>query len=67
MLGQPAILRYWPGFSALWLAGVFFFESLDGLLFKELGEVLPIALLPPLLPPLLLTALIGALANQNRP
>jgi hypothetical protein len=53
--------------SALWIASVFYAKSLDGLLLKELGEVIPTALLPPILPPLMLAGLVHVMAGVSRP
>jgi hypothetical protein len=53
--------------SALWIASVFYVESLDGLLLKELGEVLTTAFIPPVLPPLALAVLVRVLAGMYRP
>jgi hypothetical protein len=57
----------WLVASALWIAGVVYGESLDGLMLKELGEVIPLALLPPIVPPLMLFGLVRILANMYRP
>jgi hypothetical protein len=45
-------LRIWLVLSVLWVTGVVYGESLDGLMFQELGEVIATALLPPLIPPI---------------
>jgi hypothetical protein len=53
--------------SAIWIVAVIYGESLDGLLWRELAEVIPTALLPPILPPLLLAGAVRILANVCRP
>jgi hypothetical protein len=56
----------WLLASVIWIAAVVYGESLDGLLFRELGEVIPMALLPPILPPLALAGVVRVLANGCR-
>src|ERR1700721_1640109 len=60
---------HWPWFvmSALWIVGVFYAESLDGLLSEELGEVLTTALVPPIVPPLVIAGVTRVLAEISRP
>jgi hypothetical protein len=41
-------------------------KSFDGLMLQELGEVIPMALVPPLLPPLLLFGTVHILAGLSR-
>jgi hypothetical protein len=57
----------WILASAIWIVGVICGESLDGLLFRGLGEVIATALLPPILPPLVLAGAVRVLANGCRP
>jgi hypothetical protein len=57
----------WLLASAIWIIAVVYGESLDGLLFRELGEVISTALLPPILPPLVLAGTVRILANVCRP
>ena len=59
----------WPGLllSAVWIASVFFFESLDGKMGQELVEVFSAVFLPPLGPPLLLGLAVRVLAGCFRP
>ena len=57
----------WLAASALWIAGYLYVESLDGLMLHELGEVIPMTLVPPLLPPLLLFGTVHVLASLYRP
>jgi len=57
----------WLAASALWIAGYLYLESLDGQMLHELGEVIPMALGPPLLPPLLLAGTVYVLAGLFRP
>jgi hypothetical protein len=53
--------------SVLWVAGVFYFESLDGLLVQELGEVLTTALVPTVAPPLILAGVVRIAGSLARP
>ena len=57
----------WLAASLLWVSGYLYAESLDGLMFQELGEVISLTLLPPLLPPLLFAATVRVLAGFCRP
>lgn len=57
----------WLAMSVLWIAGYLYVESLDGQMLYELGEIIPMALLPPLLPPLLLAGTVHVLAGLYRP
>jgi hypothetical protein len=57
----------WLVASAIWVGAVIYGESLDGLLFRELGEVIPAVLLPPILPPLLLAGVVRVMASACRP
>jgi hypothetical protein len=66
-VGSQLILRPWLAFSVLWIAGVFFFESLDGQLTYELGQVFAIALLPPILPRVALVGLVWVISDMFRP
>jgi hypothetical protein len=63
----PSLVRPWLVVSALWIAGVLFFESLDGKMGHELVEVFSTALLPPILPPLALEVVVRILAESFRP
>lgn len=67
---RPRISRLgliWVAGSAVWIAGYLYFESLDGMMFQELGHVIPLALLPPLLPPLLMAVAVHVLAALYPP
>ncbi len=61
------LLRPWLLVSALWIAGVIFFESRDGKLGQEVVEVIAKCLLPPFIPPLLLAALVRIVTEHCRP
>ena len=62
-----SLLLPWLLLTALWIAGVIFFESRDGKMGGELVEVTLKCLLPPLIPPLLLAALVRIVAEHCRP
>jgi hypothetical protein len=62
-----SLLLPWLLVSALWIAGVIFFESRDGKMSQEVVEVIAKCLLPPLIPPLLLAALVRIVAEHCRP
>ena len=61
----PSLLWPWLVLSAIWIAGVFFFEPLAGR--SALVAIFSIAFLPPLVPPLLLNLLVRVLAQCFRP
>jgi hypothetical protein len=61
------VLRAWLALSVLWVAGVIYGESLDGLLFQELGEVIATALIPPLLPLAVFSAFMWVIVDLDRP
>jgi hypothetical protein len=68
MIGfKPTTLRLWVAISVFWVAGVFFFESLDGQLTDELGEVFATAFLPPILPRVALAGIVWLIADLFRP
>jgi hypothetical protein len=63
----PSLLWPWLVLSAIWVAGVFFFEPLAGRSSRSLVVVFSTAFLPPLVPPLLLNLLVRVLAQCFRP
>jgi len=64
--GAVPVWAAWLAVSVLWIAGVFFFESLAGQLRRELAEVIPTALLPPILPVLTFGALSRVRSDRSR-
>jgi hypothetical protein len=64
---QPTLPKIWLAAAVLWIAGVLFFVSLDGLLTQELWEVVPAAFVPPLVPPIALWSLVSVIADVFRP
>jgi hypothetical protein len=68
MIGSnPTTLRLWLAIPVLWIAGVFYVETLDGQLTHELGEVFATAFLPPILPRVALAGLVWIIADVFRP
>jgi hypothetical protein len=63
----PALVWTWLAMSVFWIIGVFYAESLDGLLTHELGETLTTAFLPTVVPPLILASVARILASLSRP
>jgi len=57
----------WLSLSAVWVTGYLYAESLDGLMFRELREVIPMTLLPPLILGSLTTGAVHLLARLYRP
>jgi hypothetical protein len=64
---HPSLLWPWLVLSAIWIAGVFFFEAPEESISWELVEVIVLAFLPPLVPPLLLSLMVRVLAGCFRP
>ena len=62
-VGHLSLLGPWLIMSGLWIVGVVYGESLDGLLLQEWGEVLTTALVPTILPPLLLAGYVALVAD----
>jgi hypothetical protein len=60
----PSLLWSWLVLSAIWIAGIFFFEPLAR---SSSHAVLSTAFLPPLVPPLLLNLVVRVLAQCFRP
>jgi hypothetical protein len=63
----PSLLWPWLAMSAFWIIGVFYVESLDGLLAQELGEVFTTAFVPPIVPPVVIAGITRILADISRP
>lgn len=62
------VLRWtWLVLSVCWIFGVFYAESLDGLLIQELGEVLITAFVPVIVPPVVIVGIVHLLADISRP
>ena len=64
---HPSLLWPWLVFSAIWIAGAFFFEAPEGRISWEFVEVILLAFLPPLVPPFLLSLMVRVLAACFRP
>jgi hypothetical protein len=60
-------LWLWLAMSVLWIVGVFYLESLDGLWGDELGEVFSTALVPVIVPPLVFATVGRIFAERSRP
>lgn len=58
---------WWLAASAIWIAGYLYGESLDGEMFQELGEVIPVTILPPLLLAITLWGVLRERQIANRP